>query len=259
MTFELSAEQKALQARARALAVEQIAPAASSVDLEATIPHALRASIEQAGIANTQTSASDLALVIEELATASAAVSASAGLAAISTASDAVWNSSADPALPGLRGLGAIDALIAALPPNAIAKARLIFAAVAVGIGRAALDEALHVMRASGDRATGDADERPHWVLSDAATELEAARLLTHRAAQAIDAGDGAADASLAKVFGADVAGRAVEAALRILGPTGYRLGTITERLSRDARAIALLGGTAEEQRAIVADATLPA
>jgi alkylation response protein AidB-like acyl-CoA dehydrogenase len=259
MTFELSADETALQASAKAVAAEHILPRAASIDQDGTIPQSVRAAIEQAGIVTDQISAANLALMVEEWATASAAVAAVAGLAAVGPKGDAVWSSSADVTLPGLRGLGAIDTLIAALAPAAVPKARVVLAAVAVGIGRAALDEALSVMRAAGDRAGGNADERPHWVLADAATEVEAARLLTHKAAQAIDAGDGQAAASLAKVFAADVAGRAVEAALRILGPQGYRRGTVTERLSRDARAIALLGGTAEEQRAIVADATLPA
>jgi alkylation response protein AidB-like acyl-CoA dehydrogenase len=259
MTFELSADEKALQARAAAVAAEHIVPRAASIDRDGVIPQSVRAAIEEARIAIERASAADLALVIEEWATASGAVAAVAGLALVSPNSDAVWGSGADATLPGLRGLGAIDATIAGLAPAGVTKARVVLAAVAVGIGRAALDEALSVMRAAGDRAGGTADERPHWVLADAATEVEAARLLTHKAGQAIDAGDGRAEASLAKVFAADVAERAVEAALRVLGPDGYRRGTVTERLTRDARAIQLLGGTSEEQRAIVADLTLPA
>jgi alkylation response protein AidB-like acyl-CoA dehydrogenase len=259
MTFELSADEKALQARATALATEHILPRAASIDQDGAVPQSVRTAIEQAGIVIQQSSAADLALVIEEWATASGAVATVAGLAAVSPKGDDVWGSGADVTLPGLRGVGAIDALIAALTPAGVTRARVVLAAVAVGIGRAALDEALTVMRAAGDRAGGNADERPHWVLADAATEVEAARLLTHQAAQAIDAGDGKAEASLAKVFAADVAERAVEAALRVLGPDGYRRGTVTERLTRDARAIQLLGGTSEEQRAIVADLTLPA
>jgi alkylation response protein AidB-like acyl-CoA dehydrogenase len=236
MTFELSSEQQSLQARARALAAEHIRPVAEAIDRDAAIAANLLAEIERAKL-----------------------VHASAGVAYASGAAGALWTEGGDAQLPGLRGLGALDEQLRTLAPAAVTRVRIVLAAVAVGIGRAALDEALAAMRASGDRPSGDPDERPHWVLADAATEVDAARLLTQKAAQALDRGQGEAEASLAKVFAADVAGRAVEAALRILGPGGYRRGTVTERLTRDARAIALLGGTAEEQRAIVADLTLPA
>lgn len=255
MTFELSSEQQALQARARTAAAEHIRPVADAIDRDGAIANSLRTEIERANLVHAQTSASDVALVVEEWACASAAVAAAAGIASASGA--AGWSAGADAQLPGLRGLGPIDEHLRTLSKAAVTRVRIVLAAVAVGIGRAALDEALAAMRASGDRPSGDADERPHWVLADAATEVDAARLLTQTAAQALDRGQGQAEASLAKVFAADVAERAVAAALRILGPTGYRLGTVTERLTRDARAIALLGGTAEEQRAIVADLTL--
>jgi alkylation response protein AidB-like acyl-CoA dehydrogenase len=259
MTFELSSEQQSLQARARALAGEHIRPVAEAIDRDAAIAANLLAEIERAKLVHAQTSVADAVLVIEEWASASAAVATSAGVAYASGAAGALWTEGGDAQLPGLRGLGALDEQLRTLAPAAVTRVRIVLAAVAVGIGRAALDEALAAMRASGDRPSGDPDERPHWVLADAATEVDAARLLTQKAAQALDKGQGEAEASLAKVFAADVAGRAVEAALRILGPPGYRRGTVTERLTRDARAIALLGGTAEEQRAIVADLTLPA
>lgn len=258
MTFELSPDQQALQASAHTFAAEHIVPAAGAIDRDGVIPQALLASIEQRGLVTAQTPASLAIVAIEEWATASAAVSAAAGLAYGVESAASAASAEADAQLPGLRGLGAIDALLQSLAPAGVTRARLVLAAVAVGIGRAALDEALSAMRASGDRPSGDAGERPHWVLADAATEVEAARLLTQKAAQALDRGDGHAEASLAKAFAADVAQRAVEAALRILGPAGYRRGTVSERLTRDAQAMALLGGTSEEQRGIVADATLP-
>lgn len=259
MTFELSSAQHALQSGARTLATDHIRPAAEAIDRDGTIPAGLRTTIEQARLVRAETSASDAMLVIEEWATASAAVAAATGLAYASGAAGAEWTEGADAQLPGLRGLGAIDERLRTLSPAGVTRARIVLAAVAVGIGRAALEEALAAMRASGDRPSGDAGERPHWVLADAATEVDAARLLTQKAAQALDTGHGQADASLAKVFAADAAGRAVEAALRTLGPAGYRRGTVTERLTRDARAIALVGGTGEEHRAFVADVTLPA
>lgn len=247
MTFELSSEQQALQARAKSLAAEQITPAAEAVDRDAAIPASLRAAIAQASLIQASSSAADAIVVTEECAVASAAAGVAIGLAYAG-----VVEPPADAALPGLRGLGAFGELA----PAALTRTRLVLAAAAVGIARAAVDEALRAARAAGDRPSGNADERPHWVLADAATEVDAARLLTQKAAQAVEAGAGDAEVSLAKLFAADVAERAVDAALRILGPSGYRRGAVLERLARDARAIAYLGGTAEEQRAIVADLT---
>ncbi|MEW6323247.1 MAG: acyl-CoA dehydrogenase family protein, partial [Acidobacteriota bacterium] len=132
---------------------------------------------------------------------------------------------------------------------------RLAVAAVAVGLGRAALEEALTVLRASGDRPGGGVEERPHWVLADAATELDAARLLVHQAAaEAVDE----ARAALAQVFAAGAAMRAVDAAVRVIGAAAYRAGSTLERLARDARATQLLLGTEDQGRAIAAAGLLP-
>jgi len=251
MTFEFSSEQQALQARARAAAQERIAPLADAIDTDAAIPATLGLD-DVLGTAGTDV---NRVIVIEELAAVSAAAGAAAGLRHAGVTLDAA----AEADLPGLRGLGGVDAALAAASPAVASSAHVVLAAVAVGIGRAAVDQALAAMRASGDRASGNADARPAWALSDAATEVEGARLLTMKAAQAVAKGNGASDARLAKLFAADVAGRAVDTALRILGPEGYRRGTLTERLTRDARTIALIGGTAESERASVAAATLPA
>jgi len=257
MTFELSSEQQGLQSRCRAFAAEHLTPIADAVDRDASIPSALRVALEHMQLLHAKTPAIDLVVMIEELARVSAAVAAAAALGACEL-SDAAWVNRADTESAGLRGVGPFDEQLRTLSRDAVARARVALAAVAVGIGHAALDEALAFMRASGDRPNGNPDERPHWVLADAAAELDGARLLTQKAAQAIDRGEGQADASLAKAFAADVAQRAVDAALRILGPVAYRRGTVTERLTRDARAIALVGGTGEEQRALVADLTFP-
>lgn len=252
MTFELSTEQQALQTRARAVAAEQIAPIAAAVDANAAIP----ATLNLGDLLSASRTPLETVVVIEELAVASAAVVVAIGL---QTAGVDSAVAGADPQRAGLRGLGAIDAELQTLPAAGAARAQLVLAAVAVGIGRAAVDEALATMRAAGDRPGGNADERPHWILADTATEIEGARLLTLKAAQAVERGVGQADARLAKVFAAEIAERAVAAAVRMLGPEGYRRGTVIERLARDARAITMLGGTPDTDRAIVADATLPA
>ena len=177
---------------------------------------------------------------VEELAIASAAAAAASALepAARSAGADAV----------GLRGFRAADV--------ADPRGRLVFAAVATGIGRAAIREALRVLR--GAARGGDEPEKPHWVVADAATEVEAGRVLTLQAAQAVAGGGEASGAvAMAKLAATRAAQHAVDAALRIAGPDGFSRGTVVERLTRDVRAVSLLMGTEEELRAAVAQAVL--
>ncbi|MGE3275559.1 MAG: acyl-CoA dehydrogenase family protein [Vicinamibacterales bacterium] len=236
MTFDLTPEQIAVRDRARAFAANQVAPAAADIDASRAIPLALM----QAAADLAPETAGEAVVAIEEVAAASAALGVVMTLGA-TAAGSGDW--------PGLHGLRAGTATLDA-------RARAGLGAVAVGIGRAALEEAVSVLRAAGDRPTGAASERPHWVLADAATEIDAARLLVARAAQ-VGSEDGA-EAAAAQVFANGAAQRAVDAAIRVVGPSGYRQGSLLERLSRDARALALVFGTEEAQRAIAADATLP-
>lgn len=240
-----------MQARARSMAAERVAPAASAIDADAVVPAALGAG----DLLSDQSGPVEIAIVAEELAAASAAV---ALILALPRAGVTIEGVGTDEQRAGLRGVPAIDAQLSSLPTPAAARAQVVLASTAVGIGRAAVDQALGVMRAAGDRPGGNPDERPHWMLSDAATEIEGARLLTLKAAEAVAAGAGHADARLAKVFAAEAADRAVAAALRIVGADGARRGSVIERLARDARALAMLGGTPDVDRAIVADETLP-
>ncbi|MGE0042727.1 MAG: acyl-CoA dehydrogenase family protein [Vicinamibacterales bacterium] len=239
MNFDLTSDQSAVRDRARAFATGTLGPVAAEIDSTGAVPAALLQ--DAAGVLPADHGGRVVA--IEEAAAVSASVAALMALG--QPADDAgTW--------PGLRGVG--DQAGALTPAG-----RAGLAAVAVGIGRAALDEALAVLKAAGDRPTGAADERPHWALADAATEVEASRLMVARAAQAVDAGgDAAAAAAAAQVYANGCAQRAVEAALRVVGPQGYHRGSLLERLSRDARALALVFGTEEEQRGVVADATLP-
>jgi len=120
---------------------------------------------------------------------------------------------------------------------NAI-RARLIAAAAALGIGRAAVAHALAFMKTKDVKPGPDATV-PHWAFADGATEVEAARLLTYSAAQAVDRGE-SADTLVARVldFAARAAQQAVDAAIRIEGAPGYTKGSLLDRLSRDARTL---------------------
>jgi alkylation response protein AidB-like acyl-CoA dehydrogenase len=115
-------------------------------------------------------------------------------------------------------------------------RARLLAAAAAVGIGRAAVASALEFMKANAVKPGPDATV-PHWAFADGATEVEAARLLTYSAAQAVDRGE-QAETLVARVldFAARAAQQAVDAAIRVQGAAGYSRGSLLERLARDAR-----------------------
>ena len=229
MTFEFSAEHTAVRDRARQFAQSLVARALD-IDRTGEIPAELHT--QAAGFASDDAFAAVVAA--EEIATVSAAVAASV---ASSTRGQAV-------ALSGLRGAAA---------PEPSSRGQLVLAAMALGIGRAAVEQALFELRQS--TATPGAEvEKPHWVVADTATDVDAARLLTYKAAHTL----ADADVAVARLMAGAAAERAVNAALRVTGPDALAAGTLLERLSRDVRAVALIAGTEEQQRATAADALFP-
>jgi len=91
-------------------------------------------------------------------------------------------------------------------------------------------------------------------MIADAATELDAARMLMWKAAtikQRDD--DGLVESSMAKLAASEAANRAADRAMQVLASAGYRRGSVAERLFRDARATAIYQGTSEAQRMIIA------
>lgn len=95
--------------------------------------------------------------------------------------------------------------------------------------------------------------------LAEMAMGVEAARLLTYRAAALVDGGkydlDTAHFLSMAKAVASEVAVRASEQALQILGGYGYLKPYATERYYRDAKQLTLVEGTSEIHRLIVSRA----
>jgi alkylation response protein AidB-like acyl-CoA dehydrogenase len=125
----------------------------------------------------------------------------------------------------------------------------LVLCAVAVGVARAALAEAIATMKTRGQTASGD-ERVPHWALADAAAEIDAARLLMLSAAQLYDRGADAAPAiALARSLAAPTAERAVEAAIRSVGSSSYQVGSLLERLSRDARTLSFVVDSVDQSR----------
>ncbi|MDP1793880.1 MAG: acyl-CoA dehydrogenase family protein, partial [Acidimicrobiales bacterium] len=92
--------------------------------------------------------------------------------------------------------------------------------------------------------------------LADIATELEAARWLTYRAASLFDAGRPyATEAAMAKLFASEVANRAASAAVQIHGGYGFMRESAVARFYSDAKILEIGEGTSEIQRTVIARA----
>ena len=92
-------------------------------------------------------------------------------------------------------------------------------------------------------------------LLADAATELDAAMLLTWRAAAASTLS--LADASMAKLAVTEATQRAVARATQVVGADSFRDGHVIERLAQDVRALDLFAGRTEALREAVAEEEL--
>ncbi|HEY2907958.1 MAG TPA: acyl-CoA dehydrogenase family protein [Vicinamibacterales bacterium] len=132
---------------------------------------------------------------------------------------------------------------------------RVAIAAQALGIGEAALSEAIRHAKAREQFGQPIANYQAiQWMLADMATELDAARLLTLKAAAAKDRqAQCALEASMAKLAASEAAHKAADKAMQILASAGYRRGSVVERLFRDVRATEIYQGTSEAQRMIIA------
>jgi alkylation response protein AidB-like acyl-CoA dehydrogenase len=132
---------------------------------------------------------------------------------------------------------------------------RVAIAAQALGIGDAAIAEAITFAKARTTFGRPIAShEAIQFMLADIATELEAARLLTYRAAVAKGVQERSTlEASMAKLAASEAAHKAADKAMQILASAGYRRGSVAERLFRDVRATEIYQGTSEAQRMIIA------
>ena len=127
---------------------------------------------------------------------------------------------------------------------------RPVIAANAVGIGRAALDEALAFAR-EHDRL---GDPRVRDRLETAARKLRMARLLCLRAGWLADRQQpNMVEASMCKAVAAGVAQQAASLGMELLGTVGVRGDHLIEKLYRDAKAMDIVEGTGQIQRMIIA------
>jgi alkylation response protein AidB-like acyl-CoA dehydrogenase len=132
---------------------------------------------------------------------------------------------------------------------------RLNIAACSIGGAQFCLDRAIAYMRERRQFGTRLADfQALQFRVADYATELEAARLMLHRAACAVGAGEAGATrlAAMAKRFATDVGFEAVNGALQLHGGYGYLRDHPIERVLRDVRVHQILEGTNEVMRLIV-------
>ena len=153
-------------------------------------------------------------------------------------------------ALLGERGRGFRIAM------RALEGGRVAIAAQALGVGQAALDEALAYSRQREvfGQPLGDF-QAIQFQLADLATDLEAARMLTWRAADSKGRLPRVSvEAAMAKLQASEAAHRAADRAMQILASAGYRRGSSIERLFRDVRAAEIYQGTSEVQRMIIAE-----
>ncbi|SFO49416.1 Acyl-CoA dehydrogenase [Pseudonocardia ammonioxydans] len=131
---------------------------------------------------------------------------------------------------------------------------RVLIAAQANGIARAAFDEAaaFAVGRQTFGKAIID-HQGVGFQLADCATELSAARMMMFEAARAYDAGlDVKTLAPMAKLFASEVSHRVVDRCMQVLGGRGYVKPSAVERLYRDQRITEIYEGTSEIQRVVI-------
>ena len=140
------------------------------------------------------------------------------------------------------------------LAMKAFEHTRPVVAAAAVGVARAALEHSIRY--ANERRAFGHPIARQQavaFMIADMARDVEAARLLTWRAAWHIDQGyPGILEAAYAKLFAADTAMRVTTDAVQIFGGYGYSREYPVEKLMRDAKIFQIYEGTSQIQRHII-------
>ncbi|HDN79818.1 MAG TPA: acyl-CoA dehydrogenase, partial [Chloroflexi bacterium] len=132
---------------------------------------------------------------------------------------------------------------------------RIGIAAQAVGIAQRAYEEALEYAKTRQQFGQPIAQfQAIQWMLVDMHTRIEAARLLTFKAALKKDAGERyTKEAAMAKLFASETAAWVTNRAVQIHGGYGYMKEYVVERLYRDAKITEIYEGTNEIQRLVIA------
>ena len=151
--------------------------------------------------------------------------------------------------LIGAEGEGFIDAM------RVLDGGRISIAALSLGIGRGALDAALKYTKERRQFGKAIAEfQGIQWKLADMATELDAARLLTQRAAVLKDSGRKVTrESAMAKLYASEVAVRICNEAVQLFGGYGFIKDYPVEKFYRDVKLCTIGEGTSEIQRMVIA------
>jgi alkylation response protein AidB-like acyl-CoA dehydrogenase len=151
--------------------------------------------------------------------------------------------------LLGREGHGFIDTL------RILDRGRIGIAAWAVGIAQASLEAAMSYAKGRKQFGLAIAEfQAVQFKVADMATQTEAARLLTHRAASLRDAGkEHTAESSMAKLFASEMAVQVALDAVQIHGGYGFIKEYPVERYLRDSKLGTIGEGTSEVQRLVIA------
>jgi alkylation response protein AidB-like acyl-CoA dehydrogenase len=149
----------------------------------------------------------------------------------------------------GKPGSGFIDSL------KVLDQGRISIAAMAVGMAQGAYEASLVYAKQREQFGKAIADfEAIQWKLADMATEIEAARLLTWRAADRADRGlHTTAESSMAKLFAGETAVKVANEAVQIHGGYGFIKDYPVEKYYRDVKLCTIGEGTSEIQRLVIA------
>ncbi|TET91378.1 MAG: acyl-CoA dehydrogenase [Methanomassiliicoccales archaeon] len=132
---------------------------------------------------------------------------------------------------------------------------RISIAAMALGIAQSALDESLAYSKERVQFGKAICEfQAIQWMLADMATEIEAARFLTYRAANMKDRKVRfTKEAAMAKLFASEMGMRATSKAIQIFGGYGFTKDYPVERMFRDVKLCEIGEGTSEIQRLVIA------
>ncbi len=142
-----------------------------------------------------------------------------------------------------------------ALADEWLVHARIPYAALSIGIARAALEMAIDWSKQRHAFGSALADKQAiQWMLADSEIELRAAKLLVYQAAWKADRGEDAKiDASIAKVYGTETAHRVLDRCIQIFGGMGAAEELPLERWYREGRIRRIGEGPSEVHRMVVA------
>jgi alkylation response protein AidB-like acyl-CoA dehydrogenase len=151
--------------------------------------------------------------------------------------------------LLGDEGLGFVTTMLV------LDAGRIGIAALSVGLAQGAYEAALaYARQREAFGKTISTFQAIQWKLADAATKIEAARLLTYRAAFLKDRGDRTTmESSMAKLYASEIAVRVAEDGVQIHGGYGFVKDYPAEKYFRDVKLMTIGEGTSEIQRLVIA------